>query len=307
MDYGIKVTPPGYDVLTATDAQTQFSTKYSTLKIYKWGNLSLTTDGSGNGSVAYAHNLDYAPAHFVFRKGTASFSFLDGSSYTNSYFQLGSVNYFADSADTYHRSFKTYTDDTYLYITATGAQASTTYNFRFYILVDLAEAFSGDDNTGVLKDYGMKVSQEGFDVETAKEYQMAFSSKYKSLQYYDQHIYTQQLSLPAFFASPVDTFVEAGTYVDFNHELGYAPFFLSFYEYTSGGNTRVESIPRFTENGIDIVNYNVAAFCDVTRVRVYFYKSSTYALSTLYDNWSAETIEIKLYVFTENLGGSENK
>ncbi len=79
-DYGVKASKPGNDVKTAVIAATQFSTKYSTLKIYLQGDTSFTTDGSGAGSVEITHGLGFAPAFYVFRKGTASFSFLDASS-----------------------------------------------------------------------------------------------------------------------------------------------------------------------------------------------------------------------------------
>jgi len=304
-DFGLKISRAGDDVKTTDDLDLAYTSKFSTLKFYRWGNLSLTTNGSGDGSVTYNHDLGYAPAHRVFRKGTAQFTYLDASSYTNSFFPLGAANVF--SSGVLHQAFKTYSDDDNLVITATGAGASTTYDFRFYLLVDLAQAFSGDDNVGVLKDYGFKVSQEGFSVLTAKEYQLSHSSKYKSIQYYPQNIYSQALSLPAFFASPLDTFVEAGTYVDFNHDLGYAPFFLAYNEFTIGGSDRIRSIPFNTENAIDVVNYSVAGFADATRVRLYFYEASQYATGTLYDNFPATTITTKCFVFTENLAGSENK
>lgn len=304
-NYGVKVSEPGVDVLTTNNPNDlQFTSQYSTLKLFRWGSKSLTTDGSGNGSVTVPHYLGYAPAHLVFRKGTAQYTFVDASSYPNSYFPLGAVNKFSD--DAYHHTFSCSTNSTHLTISCSGGTASTTFNFRYYIFIDLAQNFSGEDQVGQLRDWGFKVSKENKPVLTAKEYEMNYSSKYKSVQFYPQSQFSQDLTLPAMAASYHDTYVEEMTYVDFTHNLGYPPLFIAFanvYSPVAGENLSIQ-IPFYTQNSIDVFNYSIAGFCDATRVRIYFWRSSGYFISLL-DDWSAETVNVRAILFTEKLNSTE--
>jgi hypothetical protein len=299
-DFGIRVAAPGQDARTALDKDVHFTTKYSTLKIFKAGTLSVTTDGSGDGTVSVNHGLGYAPGFFVFRKVTASWSFLDASSYSNAFLPVGGVNYWAP--DDLHHAVHAYTDSSDLIVQIKGGATSTLYEFRYYILVDLSKAFSGTGRYGFTKDFGFKVAKPGFNVLATEEYNMAFSSKYKSLQHHSVHKMTETLTLPAMFASQVDTFEEEGTYVDFNHNLGYPPLFLAFFECSSPSIAPTE-IPYNEENSIDATDFSVTGFADSTRVRLSFWRSSTYFISLL-DNWSSMTITLHLIMFTENLLGA---
>lgn len=305
-NYGVKVSEPGVDVLTTNNPNDlQFTSQYSTLKLFRWGSKSLTTDGSGNGSVTVPHYLGYAPAHLVFRKGTAQYTFVDASSYPNSYFPLGAINLFSE--DENHKAFSCSTNSTHLTISCSGGTASTTFNFRYYIFIDLAQNFSGEDQVGQLRDWGFKVSKENKPVLTAKEYEMNYSSKYKSVQFYPQSQFSQDLTLPAMAASYHDTYEEEMTYVDFIHNLGYPPLFIAFgqnYSTTLSQNISIQ-LPHYTENSVDVDNYSMAGFCDATRVRIYFWRSSTYALGSLRDNWSAETVNVRAILFTEKLNSTE--
>lgn len=304
-NYGIKVSKSGDDVFSYTDANDlQFTSQYSTLKLYKWGTTTLTTNSSGNGSVNIAHDLGYAPAHLVFRKGTASCSFISATTYTNSFFPLGAINKYSDDAN--HVAFDCYTDSTNLTINCVSGTASTTFTFRYYIFVDLAQTYTGDDSVGQLKNWGFKVSKPGYSVLTAKEYNMNYSTRYKSLQYYPQSQFEQDLTLPIMWANHEDTEVEEMTYVDFNHNLGYAPLFMAFVNIysTSLGAWASHQIPIYMENGLS-AGWSVSGFCDSTRIRIYFWRYSVYALGTLYGNYAKETVNIKTIIFTENLASSE--
>jgi hypothetical protein len=309
LSYGAKVSKTGYDVKTSTSVDTPFSSKFSTLKILMQGDTSFTTDGSGNGSVSISHDLGYAPAHYVFRKVTAGYAFLDASTYSNSFVPLTKVPsiWAGDNAVNGLSDFQAYTTSTALVIESGGASPNTTYNFRYYIFVDLAQDFSGSAGITLNKDYGLKVSKDGYDVKTAKEYQMAYSQKYKSLQYYDESYKTQDLTLPSFWASIVDTDVEAGTYVDFTHGLGYQPFYFAFaYDvpFTGASGYNV-----FTPYGVDYSNLatsqqgyiNIDSFCDSTRVRVSFTERSITTGTNSGPVFNSSTITIKCFIFTENL------
>lgn len=138
-DYGIKL---GTDAWTDSDLDLQFTSKYSSLKIYKWGNASFTTDGSGVGSVTINHNLGYAPMSIVFVKYTASNSLMSGATtYANAYSHLGGFNLYNGgyNGGLEQISIITEVSDTSITIKNTSLnnnlQVSTTYNFRYYILV----------------------------------------------------------------------------------------------------------------------------------------------------------------------------
>lgn len=62
-NYGIKVSQPGYDVVTATPSQLAFSSKYRTLKVKQQGSGTVTH--TGGRTITIAHNLGYVPMFVV--------------------------------------------------------------------------------------------------------------------------------------------------------------------------------------------------------------------------------------------------
>lgn len=299
LDYGIKVTKPGQDVDTVADVDVMFSTKFSTLKVYLEGTVTLTTDGSGNGSATVNHNLGFAPAFYVFRKGTAQYTFLDASSYANSF--VPEVNI---QSIWIPGKFEIYTNTSQLVITATSQSLSTTYTFKYYILVDLAGNFSGSDNVSHQHDYGFKVSKEGKDVHTAKEYELAYSSLYKSLQYFDENYKTQEITLPLMYADPGETSVYSGTYVDINHGLGYPPFFLAFATgfIDAGYNVLVPAAVGYDTVDAPESYESVEGFADSTKVRLSWVRhSQSDSDGDRATTFLAKSITLKCIIFSENL------
>ncbi|CAN8139764.1 hypothetical protein THIOSC15_1840003 [uncultured Thiomicrorhabdus sp.] len=303
-DYGIKASGSDDSLYALLDEELQFNSKYSSLKLFKWGDASFTTDGAGAGTATIAHGLGYQPIAIAFRKYTASWDASEGllpaTEYPEAFSHIGALNWYGNG----NRSidFRVRCDDYNLFISDGGIgnlAANTKYDFRYYILVDLAQSFSASSNITLTGNHGIKVAKENKDVLSGKEYNMDYSSKYKALQYYDGHILSQDITLPAMWASAVDEYVSEVTYVDFLHNLGYPPFYLA---YMSDGS-KCTTIPYYSENGIDIFNYNVAGFCDKNRVRIYFWRASSYLLGTVYDTWSSETLTIKCIMFAENLMG----
>lgn len=298
MAWGLRITPPGVNALTNTDPkQWLFNSDYNTLKLYKWGTATFTTNGSGNATATIAHNLDYAPAFYVFRKDTANWPFMDASSYSNAYLPVGGPNYW--SSDDLHHAIHAYADEDNLYIQANGGQASTLMEFRYCILVDLSQEFSSGAGASP-RDFTFRVSQPTVNVLTAEEYQLQYSSDYKALEYHSVSPKSGSISLPAMFASHHDSFEEEGTYIDFEHGLGFAPFFFA----TFAGSSRSAMVPYAELNGIDNFNYMVSGFSDATRVRISFWRSTTFFAGSLLDDWPAETLTIRAFIFTENLAGA---
>lgn len=299
IDYGLKISTPNNSVETQSDAALAFTSKYPSLKLIKSGDLSVTTDGSGNGTNQVAHNLGFAPAYFAFQKKTVQWTTLDASSYSNGYVSdPGIGNQWGGG---YHHYLHVYTDGTNVYLQAKGAAVSTTYTIHYLLFMDLAESYSGND-VAVGNDYGFKVSRDGIDVRSAKQHQLSYSSRYKTIQYYDVSYKTTTLTLPIMYASPIDTPQEEGTYVDINHGLGYPPFFMAFFR-RDVGDAISFSVPFIGVNSsTDDWDYGVASFCDATRVRISFWRKSTWGLFV--EEWPAETITIKVYIFTEDLSQS---
>lgn len=306
-NYGIKI---GSNILTNTDKELDDTSKYSSLKFFKWGNASFTTNGSGVGSTSITHGLGYAPIALVLNKFTAVWSspdvILPTTNYTNAYGYLGALNWYGGGNKSIDIEVKV--DDDKLYISDNGLGnllASTTYYFRYYILVDLSQAFSNASNIGMTENYGYKVSKPGKNVLTAEEYEMEHSSKYKSLQFYANHIQSTTLTLPVMNASVYDPYVEEAVYVDFEHNLGYAPLFLAYFgDYPL---TTMTTVPFYTENGLDTFNYNISGFSDANRIRIYFWRcSSQDSVLGTYEEFAEETLTIKCIIFTEDLGGAES-
>jgi hypothetical protein len=300
-NYGLKISTPNQNVLTQTALNRAFTSDKPSLKLIEAGDLSVTTDGSGNGTNQVAHNLGFKPAFFAFQKKTVQWTTLDAASYSNSFVpDPGIANQWGGD---YHHFLHVYTDGTNIYLQAKGAAASTTYTIHYLLFVDLAESYSGND-IEVDNDIGLKVSRSGIDVLKAKQHELAYSSRYKTIQYYDVNYKTTTLTLPIMYASPVDTSQQEGTYVDINHGLGYPPFFLAFFR-RDVGDAISFAVPFLGVNSsTDVWDYGVAGFCDATRVRISFWRKSDWGLFV--ENWPAETITLKVYIFTEDLSQSFN-
>ena len=269
---------------------------------------SLTTDGSGDGSVAITHSFGYSPAFVAWRKCTVGWDFIDpGNTYTNAFLPVGQVNFWGDLVNAsgtrldVHNALHAYSDSSNLNIQALGANNSQQYDFRYYLLVDRAEEFTGNFGGELVNNYGFKISPDGVNVLTAKEYQLGYSSKYKALQHYEVLFKTGSLTLPAVWSSYYDQTEQEGTYIDFQHGLDYQPFFLGFYQVD--GEDEIRQFPIYSVDDLDNINYQVSAWCDSTRVRVSFWRSVYYNPITGSQSLAAQTINIKLYIFTENLNG----
>ena len=60
--YGLKVSPPGVDVYTATDAQLVFNSDQNIFKIVASDTGTVTTSGHGNFTTVIPHGLSFTPA-----------------------------------------------------------------------------------------------------------------------------------------------------------------------------------------------------------------------------------------------------
>lgn len=306
-DFGIAI---GSNLNTNTDLELKYTTKYPTLKLYKWLDAEFTTNASAIGSVTVAHDLGYTPIVQVWGKHTSQFSFLSGTTYSNTYSLLDSIN----SYRPYSAGIAYHADEDNIYINTIsvggyggGASANTTYEFRILVWVDKSEDFSGSSTITLDDDYGFKSSNSGVDVLTGEEYEMQYSSKYRAIQYYPDHIVSSSLTLPKMFASTVDIDVQEATYVDFNHNLGYPPL---FFLYSDLGTSDLYECPY---HDVDVVGmaysglYEVSAWCDSSKIRVLFHRRSIVTSGNYYGTvYPEETISVKVLITTDNLSRTEN-
>ena len=66
VDYGLKISKDGYDVLTSTDVNTSMSSKFNSFKVLSQGTLTKSIAPSGSYQVTVSHSLGYKPAFLVF-------------------------------------------------------------------------------------------------------------------------------------------------------------------------------------------------------------------------------------------------
>lgn len=305
-DFGIKI---GSNLNTNTDLQLKLTTKYSSLKLYKWKDAEFTTDGSGNGSVSVPHDLGYTPVVQVWGKHTSQFTFLSVTSYPDTYSLIGNVNsyrpygigisYFADSENI---TIQTTASTAY----SSGASPNTTYHFRVLIWVDKSENFVGQSSITLEDDYGFKSSDNEVSVFDGQEYEMQYSSKYRAIQYYDDHIKSSSLTLPAMHASRYDNDAQEATYVDFNHNLGYPPLFFLFSDLDLPFQYELPYFAADTVGPLYKGLMEVSAWCDSERIRVLFHRRSIYLSGDYGTVYPETTISLNLLITTDNLSRTEN-
>jgi len=125
-NYGLKISNTGYDVKTATDAQTSMSSKFNSFKVLAQGAINLSISPSSIFNSTVTHNLGYKPAFLVFSDSVVGggkrfqVPFNDGAAYATS---------------------DAYTTNTILNIdTYTGGFSGTgTLNQYYYIFVDRSD------------------------------------------------------------------------------------------------------------------------------------------------------------------------
>ena len=301
-DNGIRI---GTNADTNTDFQVKFTTKYSTLKLLKWGNAKLVTDGSGDGSVDVYHGLGYAPIVVVFRKFTAQYTLLSSTTYANCFYDANSINAYVTDG-----TFDYYADKEKIHIfgpsvggISNGSRTpNKEYEFRYMIFVDPSELFGSQPNAPLNRNFGFKSAKIGKNVLIAREFEMNYSSKYRALQYFENHIEGASLTLPAMQATTYDPVADEATYVDFEHNLGYPPFFMVFSDL---GGSSIYEVP-YLEVGTPVSSSyegyeEVSAWCNSERVRVLFHRQSSTVSDDYGQSYSAKTINIYVIIFAENL------
>jgi hypothetical protein len=297
-DYGIKVSPAGVDVGTASGTALKLLSTKDSLKLYRWGTIDGTAvGGDSSATVTFDHNLGYAPAILVYGINSGTYTPIGGG------------------IDSYE-GLLAYSDSSKLYIEGYDADSklSAIPDCKYYILVDKAQDYSGTTNIAATGDYGIKISNLGKDIGTAKEYDLALSSKFKSLQYFPESLAKATVTLPAMWASLDDQTVEEYTYVDFNHGFGYPPLFFAWYN--NGTVNREVPYAEFDTITTEVYGQSyytdtqLYAQCDSTKIRFWFKRTAKFDYWSLYyddtisyGSFSASTVVLNVLPLAEDLTG----
>lgn len=199
---GIKISQDDQNVISASDKNLVLTSKLNSLKIVNSGKV--THDQASNPeTLAISHGLDYIPGHLFFVKNpeeTNRWYGAAGESPTNSYrwWDLGSSN----ANLNVHLA----------------APIGSDWEVKYYFFADEGSATEGTDSL-TPEDFGIKASQPGINVLSAKDSQFVFNSRMEAIKIVD--IVDQSI---VYSTSP------ARAEVEINHGLNFTPAFVGFVE-----------------------------------------------------------------------------
>ena len=129
-NYGLKVSKAGYSVLTTTDNNLVYSSKFDTLRVFASGSGYITADYPNTTIVTITHSLGYRPAFVVYSEVDSGFGGADGK-----FFMLPLT--WAIGGDA---SIAVYCDSTYLKIRYGGDHTplGTVLDYKYYIYYNQA-------------------------------------------------------------------------------------------------------------------------------------------------------------------------
>ena len=224
-DWGIKVSRAGYPVETAADNQLLFSSSFPSTIVVASGTLA-------NGGT-YTHNLGYAPVFFYLVVGSLDVEFFNNS-------------VTVDTTKLYNSSGGT------IYYYLIGRDIRTTLSGRN---INTTAASQSTIN----QDYGFKVSQAGYSVETATLAQLVtFSGASAAGQAVRQLLIHQ---------SGYQDNIASGTTVNFSHSLGYVPLFLSFWRKNGTAAYQLEFLD-YVVNANYTVTFNLQASSSSSQISI---------------------------------------
>lgn len=244
-DYGIRVSKAGYDVKTATPTQLIYSSKWSNFKIHSIITCSVVSTGA-NDIVTIANPLPYAPFFMAFVNGSSASDQWQLSSSGDGAGAVYITNTASSFPFTYYRSG---TNDFYNSVfSGQFPDIGTTYTFKIIVFMD--DPVGGANySSAPIADYGIKVSQAGFDVKTTADTNLSMSSKFANLTIATSGLVSS--TSPAVFTV--------------NHNLGYKPIHLVLVKDPTTNKFR--PLPTATTNS------GVQYTCYVDATKLYLYNA----------------------------------
>lgn len=253
LDYGIKASKTDFDVNIAADKDLSFTSKMRSIMVRSTGIASST-------SFDFAHGLGYRPAFDGY--------IVDSGKYFLNYFVApfdgGSFEYTGTYGDIY-------TDTTNLH-----CEHGSANKLVYICYVNPADSGSGATSIASVGDFGIKISQTGKDVQTAKDGEMVLTSKFQSPLIILQDEITVNIDeITADGANPV---VRKTNFTDYNHGRPQANHVIMPDSFGTGSFLTFSTEP--TGLGPDYVVADAEIYIDATKIRV---RVSRYAESTVSD------------------------
>lgn len=127
MNYGIKVSKPGYNVLSAGDQNLVYTSKYNTIRVALTGSGSVTSDATNPTLVTIAHSLGYVPAFVWYTEVGTPFA-------VSGHFYLAPFTHPVGGDS----SIVAYADSTNIYCRygAVFAPSGTVANYKYYVFLN---------------------------------------------------------------------------------------------------------------------------------------------------------------------------
>lgn len=282
MSVTMDITKQGYDALTETNPNNfMFKAGLNTFKIVLEGKATAQTVNANPKTFVLAHNLGYTPSFYAFAK------FPDGKT------ALPEQNPHSLSVNDGGRWFAT-VDGTNAYFTF--------YKFGSNYNVDIKYYFFENPLAGsslpASNDIGVKVSKAGKDAVSGTVLDdLVFDSGYDTLKYFHTGASTININYANYYASGTSPFgtlyYHKGT-AQYNHNLGYVPYFRGYIENLPiDGGTQSVIAPFITADAFEY-HYD----------EVYADTANIYLRTEMrnFVNSGSTSIEYKYRVFRNNTG-----
>lgn len=208
-DYGFKLSVPSKNVLYAQSPQDFiFHSKYNTLKIWKIIKGGFAVPINSTASFIFTHGLGYYPAHLTFYKlkqSAVSWWCDEVSLNTN----------IADNDNMRASTFVNSSTIKYQVVSPAVTGVAGTIAYTSFIFLDpMGYIPTGTTGAPLVNNVGIKVSQPGISVLSAKAHEMAINSSYPNLKFHmDKTV--------SFTVLAANTSGE----ISFAHGLNYVPAF----------------------------------------------------------------------------------
>lgn len=238
-DWGIKVSETGYDVKTADDKNLSLKSGMTLLKVYDQDSLSVSSTGWND----VAHSLGYVPQYLVFVKDSSNNVYL-----AKGYFGAISLPVAISKMDAATMS---------IYKTDSGLVA---FYYIFYEPVDTGTAPSITETNN----YGVKISKDGVDVNSANILEQTFNSEKNSLKIIADDFSTSTAS--------------GGRSITIPHGLDFRPGFLVFYEVDNSGYWLFDD----TREDLSGKGVSIASYADATNLNISVYSTSSATVKVHY-------------------------
>lgn len=204
-DYGFKISKPGQNVLTAADAQMNYSSKFNILKVIKEGTTTVNWNGTTHvGAVTQvAHGMNFTPTFLAFIEADTNKWMGQGGDST----QVSDVDYVSLAA---------YADSSNINLNMNASIFSSrrntnlNLNVKYFIFGDTAKEANTTTAMPAPKDYGLKIMKTGKNITSDFIEDMLFNSEAPSMM-----ISTQS-----------STSITSGGVTTIAHGLGYKPAYL---------------------------------------------------------------------------------